>query len=287
MADGVDYSVKSDKPLHGANYIHIAASDGTSRILRRVDTSYFIDYHTYLTRYGLEGRSVLDRVALDQTKGSYIEGVILDNPQDVADSMEESFEFIQVPHSTDPNKFYYILNLYLRNDEHTVTLYEIEANKEEEVTKDEPLFRYVIEDYSKGAREELKSYKVVRIQSANFQNDDNIIDYHKALKSASVVKLGRDEILKKEVVSSAYLREKIVEANHIKASKQGFYDKRNELKLTVEARENTEKIDDKWRWGVSYPKGITLTYGKLKITSLIDNNIYHPLQIGSYEIENK
>ena len=285
---GIDYSVKSDKPLHGANYIHIASSSGTSRILRRVDTSYFIDYHTYLLRFGIEERSKMDRVMLDQLRGSYIDGVILDNPQDIADSDEESFEFIQIPHETDPKKFYYVLNLYLKNDEHTVSLFEIPSGEPERVTTDEPIFRYVIEDYSPGARKELKSYKILRIHSANFENDENIIDYHKILQSLPIPKQGEDEIIQGEVVSSYAFQEMVPRATHLKATEKGFWDKRNLIKMTESAKPFNPNRSNKYKWGVNYKRGQKLKLGDLELTSLIHNNFYHPLQIGgAYEIRNK
>ena len=286
---GIDYSVKSDKPLHGANYIHIASSSGTSRILRRVDTSYYIDYHTYLLRFGIEERSKMDRVMLDQLRGSYIDGVILDNPQDMADSDEESFEFIQIPHETDPKKFYYVLNLYLKNDEHTVSLFEIPSGEPERVTTDEPIFRCVIEDYSPGARKELKSYKILRIHSANFENDENIIDYHKILQSLPIPKQGEDEIIQGEVVSSYDFQEMVPRATHLKATEKGFWDKRNLIKMTESAKPfNPNRSNNKYKWGVNYKRGQKLKLGDLELTSLIHNNFYHPLQIGgAYEIRNK
>lgn len=276
---GLNVSLTSDIPLHSASTIRILSSDPNKepRILRRVRSNVVLDYHTYLTHYGIEGYSNKSNVLYGQAINEYREGFIIDYTSTLPDTTIESFDFIKLKEDPriDNGKYRFILNVYLNNDEHTIGFYETDD------TSLEPILEYTMEQYDG----DIWNYKIVRFQSSNYTNQINLVNYTESLKQDETTKfdIGLEEIVEKHNIQSpGYIKSQLSSYNQFHSFRGSVHNKDNNIQLTHKnTGEGKIKIDKRdFVMGVNYPKGYLVEIDDLSFVSLVHNNTTHPFQSG-------
>jgi len=275
---------ESNTPLHLCSYIKIERDgwdvvDGENvpkipRILKRSITDKVLSYDFNLARTGGEGFSENSDL-LDKIEDIYDLGVVRDLTNiEIDHNCDGGFDFLRFNSN---GFYYYLLTIELLEDEHNIIFYE-------EVPGGDPkiIYEYIVEDEDPNY---LPSRKVIKFLSSDKSDPTNIVINKDFLENDEETKLinGIDLLYRNQVATKLGLHNQSKLANQFKFDESNLVNTSNRTNLSRKSIDSivVEALDE-FIFGTNYKKGTKVNFNGLRFKSLIDNNVYHPFQKGTW-----